>query len=411
MGKHSRESADKKKYIKSVNTEFESIEIDESKKKFLKFDVVLLISVILLSSFGVLIIYSATRFSLPLGTTDPMYYFKKQLIFLGVSIFTFIGLLTFDYRKLKKIWILIYLFSLISLVFVLFFGYEVNSNKGWIDLKFTNIQPSEFSKIFMVVCLAAVFSRWRSEKKSFVGFKKVILSLFVAFSTIILVLLEPDFGQAIIYFLVYIGILFISGANFLYLLGVVSITIGGIIAGIKLEIIKQYQLDRLLVFLKPNVKPEGAGYNLFQSKLAIGSGKIFGKGLFLGTQTNLNYVPEHHTDFIFSVVGEELGFVGAFFVLLLLGLIVWRCFYVSRHASDNFGSLLAGGIGFIILSQMVINVGMTIGLMPIIGITLPFLSYGGSNLLSVFMGIALVENVYMRRETRKDYEIAYEEYK
>ena len=408
MGRHSKEAVNKTRYI---NTEFESIDIGETKKKFLKFDIALLLSVILLSSFGVLVIYSATKFSLPSGITDPMYYFKKQLIFLGVSVFVFIGLLTFDYRKLKKIWIIIYLFSLISLVVVLFFGYEVNSNKGWINLRFTNIQPSEFSKIFMVVCLAAVFSRWRSEKKSLVGFKKVILSLFVAFSTIILILLEPDFGQAIIYFLVYTGILFISGANFLYLLGVVGITVGGVIAGIKLDIIKQYQLDRLLVFLKPNVKPEGVGYNLFQSKLAIGSGKIFGKGLFLGSQTNLNYVPEHHTDFIFSVIGEELGFVGAFFVLILLGVVIWRCFYVSRHASDNFGSLLAGGIGFIILSQVVINIGMTIGLMPIIGITLPFLSYGGSNLLSVFIGVALVENVYMRRETRKDYEIAYEEYK
>ena len=291
------------------------------------------------------------------------------------------------------------------------FGYEVNSNKGWIDLKFTSIQPSEFSKIFMVVCLAAVFSKWKAEKKSYVGFKKVILSFFIAFSTILLILIEPDFGQAIIYFLVYIGILFISGANFLYFLGVVGITIGGIFMGLKLDLIKQYQLDRLLVFLKPDVKPEGAGYNLFQSKLAIGSGRIFGKGLFLGTQTNLNYVPEHHTDFIFSVIGEELGFAGAFIVILLLGVVVWRCFYISRHASDNFGSLLAGGIGFIIMAQMTINIGMTIGLMPIIGITLPFLSYGGSNLLAVFMGMALVESVYMRRETRKEYEIANEDFK
>lgn len=406
MGRHSREEAAKNKYI---NTEFENADFGETKRKSLKFDIVLFLCVIFLSAFGVLIIYSATRYSLP--SADPMFYFKKQLIFLSVSFAIFIGLLTFDYRKLKRIWIIIYFINIAGLIGVLLFGYEVNSNKGWIDLKFTSIQPSEFSKIFMVICLAAVFSKWRVEKKSFVGFKKVILSVLVAFSTILLILIEPDFGQAIIYFLVYTGILFISGANFLYFLGVTGITAGGVFAGIKLGLIEQYQLDRLLVFLKPDVRPEGIGYNLFQSKLAIGSGKIFGKGLFLGTQTNLNYVPEHHTDFIFSVIGEELGFAGAFVVLILLGLIVWRCFYVSRHASDNFGSLLAGGIGFIILSQMTINIGMTIGLMPIIGIPLPFLSYGGSNLLAIFMGIALVENVYMRRETRKDYEIAYEDYK
>lgn len=406
MGRHSRELISKNTYI---NTEFEDVDLGTVKKRTLKFDIVLFLCVLILSGVGALIIYSATKYNL--SSSDPMFYLKKQLIFLAVSFGVFIGLLTFNYRKLKNIWILIFILNIASLVSVLLFGYEVNSNKGWIDLKFTSIQPSEFSKIFMVVCLAAVFSKWKAEKKSYVGFKKVILSFFIAFSTILLILIEPDFGQAIIYFLVYIGILFISGANFLYFLGVVGITIGGVFMGLKLDLIKQYQLDRLLVFLKPDVKPEGAGYNLFQSKLAIGSGRIFGKGLFLGTQTNLNYVPEHHTDFIFSVIGEELGFAGAFIVILLLGVVVWRCFYVSRHASDNFGSLLAGGIGFIIMAQVIINIGMTIGLMPIIGITLPFLSYGGSNLLAIFMGIALVENVYMRRETRKEYEIANEDFK
>ena len=406
MRRHSRELISKNTYI---NTEFEDVDLGTVKKRTLKFDIILFLCVLILSGVGALIIYSATKYNLP--SSDPMFYLKKQLIFLAVSFGVFIGLLTFNYRKLKNIWILIFILNIASLVSVLLFGYEVNSNKGWIDLKFTSIQPSEFSKIFMVVCLAAVFSKWKAEKKSYVGFKKVILTFFIAFSTILLILIEPDFGQAIIYFLVYIGILFISGANFLYFLGVVGITISGIFMGLKLDLIKQYQLDRLLVFLKPDVKPEGAGYNLFQSKLAIGSGRIFGKGLFLGTQTNLNYVPEHHTDFIFSVIGEELGFAGAFIVILLLGVVVWRCFYVSRHASDNFGSLLAGGIGFIIMAQVIINIGMTIGLMPIIGITLPFLSYGGSNLLAIFMGIALVENVYMRRETRKEYEIANEDFK
>ncbi|MCL6088017.1 MAG: rod shape-determining protein RodA [Actinobacteria bacterium] len=408
MGKHSKVVVSKEKY---VNTGFKDIDLGQTGKKALRFDIILFVCVIFLSLFGVLVIYSATRYSLSAGITDPMYYFKRQLIFLGISIFVFAGFLSFDYRKLKRIWIIIYTASIAGLIAVLIFGYEVNSNKGWIDLRFTSIQPSEFSKIFTVICIAAVFSKWKSEKKNSVGFKKVVLSLLIAFSTILLILFEPDFGQAIIYFLVYTGMLFVSGANFLYFIGIIIITAGGIFAGIRMDIIKQYQLDRLLVFLKPDVKPEGAGYNLFQSKLAIGSGKIFGKGLFLGTQTNLNYVPEHHTDFIFSVIGEEFGFVGAFIVIIILGIIVWRCFYISRHASDNFGSMLASGIGFIIMTQMIINIGMTIGLMPIIGIPLPFLSYGGSNLLSIFIGIALVENIYMRRETRKEYEIAYEDYK
>jgi rod shape determining protein RodA len=156
---------------------------------------------------------------------------------------------------------------------------------------------------------------------------------------------------------------------------------------------------------------EGAGYNLYQSKLAIGSGGLLGKGLFLGRQTNLSYVPEHHTDFIFSVIGEEVGFIGAILVILILGIIIWRCFYIASNSSDTFAMLLASGIGFIILSQVVINIGMTIGIMPIIGIPLPFLSSGGSSLISMFLGVALVENVFIWREVRKSHVIAYQEFK
>jgi rod shape determining protein RodA len=206
------------------------------------------------------------------------------------------------------------------------------------------------------------------------------------------------------------GMLFISGANLFYFFGILAATIGGFFGAVKTGLIKQYQLDRILVFLKPDIERQGIGYNLFQSKLAIGSGGLWGKGLFLGKQTNLSYVPEHHTDFIFSVIGEEIGFFGAILVILVIGIIIWRCFYIASRSGNSFGKLIAGGIGFIILSQSVINIGMTIGIMPVIGIPLPFLSYGGSNLLAIFLGIALVENVYLRRELRKDYEIAYDDF-
>ena len=389
----------------------EEINVDKEKKKTFKFDFVLLICVLLLSGFGLLVIYSATMFSLSDGVSDPAYYFKKQLTLLLVSIFIFGALLFVNYRRFKRFWIIVFVANVLLLISVLIFGYEVNATKGWIDLKFTSIQPSEFAKIFMIICVAAVLSKWRSEKKPVVSFKKVILSIFIAFLTIGLILLEPDFGQSIIIFIVFVLMLFVSGANFLYVLGVIGVTISGVFAGLRMGLIKQYQLDRLLIFLRPDVKPEGAGYNLFQSKIAIGSGKLFGKGLFLGTQTNLNYVPEHRTDFIFSVIGEEFGFIGAFITIIIFAVIIWRCFKIARQASDQFGFLLSAGVGFLILTQMTINIGMTIGLMPIIGIPLPFLSYGGSNLLSVFIGISLVENVYMRREIRKDYEIANEEFK
>ncbi|TET48313.1 MAG: rod shape-determining protein RodA, partial [Actinomycetota bacterium] len=209
---------------------------------------------------------------------------------------------------------------------------------------------------------------------------------------------------------IFIGMLFVSGANFLYVLGIIAITAGGFFGALKMGIIKQYQLDRILVFLKPDVSTEGAGYNLYQSKLAIGSGGFAGKGLFLGKQTNLSYVPEHHTDFIFSVIGEEMGFIGAFMVIAVLGFIVWKSFRTASSSNNSFGLLAASGVGFMILSQVIINIGMTIGIMPIIGIPLPFLSSGGSSLVSTFFGIALVSNIYIYKERRRDHEIAYDDF-
>ena len=227
---------------------------------------------------------------------------------------------------------------------------------------------------------------------------------------LVLVLLEPDFGTALIFLVVFLGMLFISGANFFYVLGIAAAAAGGFFGALQMGIIKQYQLDRILIFLRPEVSIAGAGYNLYQSKMAIGSGGLTGKGLFLGTQTNLSYVPAHHTDFIFSVIGEELGFIGGFFVIAILGFIIWKCFRIASSANNSFGTLMASGVGFMILVQVVINIGMTIGIMPIIGIPLPFLSSGGSSLISVMLGMALVSIVNIYRDTRKDHEIAYEHF-
>ena len=385
--------------------------LDREKRK-IRFDFILFFLVLAISSWGVLVIYSATRETLPGGVSDPEYYMKRQLIWLGAGIIIFIAIQFINYRKIQRYWWLILAVGIFSLVAVLLFGYEVHGSKSWIDLKFTTIQPSEFSKVFMVIVLSAIMSKWRSEKVSNVTFRKVAIASFTALTFVVLVLLEPDYGTALIYFIVFIGLLFISGANFLYILSILGLTAGGFFLALNAGFIKQYQLDRLLVFLKPDVSSmEGAGYNLYQSKLAIGSGGLLGKGLFLGRQTNLSYVPEHHTDFIFSVIGEEVGFIGAILVILIMGVIIWRCFYIASNSSDTFAMLLASGIGFIILSQVVINIGMTIGIMPIIGIPLPFLSSGGSSLISMFLGIALVENVYIWREVRKSHEIAYQEFK
>lgn len=383
-----------------------------NEKKVLRFDFLLFFFVVAVSSFGLLIIYSATRETLPGGASDPQYYLKRQAIYLAVGIVLCILVQFINYRKFKAYWWIVFIGSIALLAGVLFYGYEVHGSKSWVDVKFTSVQPSEFAKVLMVVCLAAVMSKWKSEKAHQMTFKKVILSLFVALSFIILVLLQPDYGTALIYFMVYIGLLFLSGAGILYLIAILGLAAGGIFFALNAGFIRQYQLDRILVLLKPDAYPtEGAGYNLFQSKLAIGSGGLFGQGLFLGKQTNLSYVPEHHTDFIFSVIGEELGFLGGVIIIIVFGIIIWRCFYIASNSSDVFAMLLASGVGFIILSQVVINIGMSIGIMPVIGIPLPFLSSGGSSLISIMLGIGLVESTCLWREIRKDHEIAYQELK
>jgi rod shape-determining protein RodA len=384
--------------------------LSEKKKRSINFDFILPAAVFLLSGFGLLIIYSATKFSMPNNVTDPAFYLKKQGFWLIGAVVVFALLQFINYRVLSGAWWILLIIAAAMLVAVLFFGYEVNGSKSWINLKISSVQPSEFAKILMVVVIASLLSKWPREKVNNVGFKKVAFSLLAAMLIIMLVLIEPDYGTAFIFFLTYMGMLFISGANFLYFFVIMSATVGGFFAAIKTGIIKQYQLDRILVFMKPDVQTQSIGYNLFQSKLAIGSGGLWGKGLFLGKQTNLSYVPEHHTDFIFSVIGEEIGFLGAIAVILIFALIVWRCFYIAANSKNSFGTLIASGIGFIILSQTVINIGMTIGIMPVIGIPLPFLSYGGSNLLAIFIGIALVENVHFRRELRPQYELAYRDF-
>jgi len=396
----------KDKYFKNNDT----VILPEEKKKSINFDFILPAAVFLLSGFGLLIIYSATKFSMPKGVTDPDFYLKKQGFWLIGAVVVFVLLQFINYRVLSRFWWVLLIVVVALLVTVLFFGYEVNGSKSWLNLGISSIQPSEFAKILMVVVTSALLSKWPREKVNTVGFKKVALSLLVALIIIALVLLQPDYGTALIFFITYMGILFISGANFLYFFVILSAAVGGFFAAIKTGLIKQYQLDRILVFMKPDIQQQSIGYNLFQSKLAIGSGGFWGKGLFLGKQTNLSYVPEAHTDFIFSVIGEEMGFLGAIAVILVFALIIWRCFYIAANAKNSFGTLIASGIGFIILSQAVINIGMTIGIMPVIGIPLPFLSYGGSNLLAIFIGIAIVENVHLKRELRPQRELAYRDF-
>ena len=227
--------------------------------------------------------------------------------------------------------------------------------------------------------------------------KEFAQALGIALVPMFLIFLEPDLGMTLSIFMIAVGMLLVGGASVRQMAVLGAGSLVAVVAALQLHVLKSYQLNRLLVFLKPDMDPLQSGYNLLQSKIAIGSGQLLGKGLFQGTQTNLKFIPEHHTDFIFSVVGEELGFIGGVVLLALFALLLWRAFKIAITARDPFGTMLAVGIVVMFFFQILVNIGMTMGIMPVTGIPLPFISYGGSSLMVNFFCVGLLLNIGMRR--------------
>jgi len=260
------------------------------------------------------------------------------------------------------------------------------------------LQPSEFAKVALILTLAAILGG-RGDRPLRPGPKRIALALGALGLVAGEILLQPDFGTMMVFVAILFGMLLTSGVRFRWLLVLVLIGSIGVVGMFKLNVLKEYQKERLTAFVNPSADESGRGftYNYRQSLIAIGSGGLTGKGYLRGSQTNLQYVPEQRTDFIFTVVGEELGFLGATLLLALLGLLVWRGLRIAAMARDPAGALIAAGVISMLVFQTFINVGMTIGIMPITGIPLPFVSYGGSSLIASFLAIGLLENVHMRR--------------
>lgn len=348
----------------------------------------LLLSAVLLSVVGILMIYSATR-----ADTPSTYYLKRQTMYFILAIL-FMGLSAgFDYRKIIPYAKLIYAAAIFLLLLVFLFHPRSGAYR-WIPFGFFDVQPSELAKLATIIMLATFSSDHNMDLGANKDFLRAIV---IPLVPMLLILLEPDLGTALVIFVVFVGMALVSGARARQMALLGAGTVASVAAGIFLHIFKSYQIDRLLVFIKPDIDPFGSGYNLLQSKIAIGSGQFLGRGLFHGTQTNLKFIPEHHTDFIFSVVGEELGFIGAAFVLALFALLLWRTLKIASGAKDAFGTMLAVGILVMFFFQVLVNVGMTLGLMPVTGITLPFLSYGGTSLVVNFVCIGLLLNIGARR--------------
>jgi rod shape determining protein RodA len=357
-------------------------------------DVVLVGAALALAVIGLFAIYSATHQSLAAVDLDPGRFVKRQLTFLGVGVIALMLAVSFDYRLLKVYAGIAYVSSLALLVLVRTpLGTSVKGSQRWFELFGFQLAPSEVAKLALIAMLAAVVSEIRGE----LTLRDVFRAAGLAALPAVLVFLQPDLGTSIVFAAILVGVLVVSGARGRHLATLGLITVGLIFAGFHVGLVKEYQLERLRAFLDSESAPAAARYNREQAEIAIGSGGLTGVGYLQGTQTNLDFVPEQHTDFVFTVVGEEFGFLGAGALLSLYSLLLWRAFRVALASRDPFGTYLAAGIASMLALQMFVNVGMNIGIMPITGIPLPFVSYGGSSLLLNCVSIGLLLNVNMRR--------------
>jgi rod shape determining protein RodA len=363
----------------------------ESSHPLRHLDPILIGTIILLASLGALLVYSATSH---VSNPSPFRFLRLQLLWIIIGLIAFGLTASFDYHKLKTYTPIIFAGSVVTLMAVLIIGRTALGAQRWIAIGPFTFQPSEFAKIGLIITLAAFLS---GKKEGLAPPRNVLVALLYTFILLLLVFIQPDLGTALVFMAIALGMLFASGINLRYIVGTIAIGILALPISIHLHILKDYQIERLLTFLNPAGDPAGAGYSLIQSKIAIGSGQLTGRGLFLGSQTRLNFIPASHTDFIFAVLGEEIGFLGAAILITLFGILLWRVIEVARTSRDLFGALLVVGVLSMLIFQIFVNIGMTIGIMPITGIPLPLISYGGSSFLATMIGLGLVMNVYMRR--------------
>ena len=353
-------------------------------------DVVLVFSVLAIAGFGLLMIHSATKSD----AAGAAFFVERQAMFCMIGVVAMLLVAVVDYRVIRDYAPVAFGTTILVLVAVKSpLGSSSKGTQAWFDLGPFQLQPSEFAKLALVVMLAAYAAVHRGE----LDLRRLGVVLGIAAAPMVLVYLQPDLGTALVFVAILMGMLLVAGAKVKHLAALTLIGVVAVVAVIQVGVLKQYQLDRLGAFIQPDKDTQRSAYNLNQSKIAIGSGGLTGKGLGNGPQTNLSYVPEQHTDFIFTVVGEELGFAGSSVLLVLFGLVVWRTWRAAALSKDLFGTLVCVGVLSMLVFQVFENAGMTMGIMPITGIPLPLFSYGGSSVIATFMAIGLVLNVHMRR--------------
>ena len=359
------------------------------------FDWSLLFVALVLSLIGVMTIYSATR---PVVDVEQQSFYLKQFYWIGISLICFFLIVSIDYRWIARSGYIFFGFGMVLLIIVLIAGRRGLGAQRWLDLGFLSFQPSEFFKIFFVMA----FSRYLSDMKqeAILGLKDLLKMGFIFFIIpAVLILKQPDLGTVMILLFVFVSMILTAGVRkkivvMTIIIGLISVPfVGNVLWGG----LKEYQKNRIVAFVNSNVDPRGVGYNINQSKVSIGSGGFFGKGYLKGTQGALRFLPERHTDFIFPVFAEEWGFAVSIVLFIMYLFIILRGFDTARRTRDLPGSFLAIGVTFMFSFYFIINIGMTLGMVPVVGIPLPFISYGGTALLSNFIGLGILTNVRMRR--------------
>lgn len=365
---------------------------------FAGFDPVLTVAVGILLFIGTLLVYAATRDWYAANGLDPEYYLKRHVINIAIGIMLAWGTTVIDYRLLRAYTPILWGLGVLGLLFVLIpgLGAEVNGAQAWIPLPGGfQIQPAELAKISIIVGLSMLLSE-RSHNSDEPTSKDVLRALAIAALPILLILLQPDMGTVFIISASVVAILAVSGAPVKWVAGLLILAVAGGIVATKTGIISEYQVKRLQAFVDPNADAQGSGYQLRQARITVGSGGLLGTGLFNGPQTNGRFVPEQQTDFIFTVAGEELGFIGSGFIILLYIIILMRAFGIARRSSDPYGQMVCTGVIAWFAFQTFENIGMTLGLMPMTGVPLPFMSYGGSSMFANLIGFGLLQNVHAR---------------
>jgi rod shape determining protein RodA len=358
-------------------------------------DYLLLAATLGLIAYGVTMIYFATRNDVP---GQPLAFVRQQLIAVVVGIVVAVVISVLDYEIYRRFQWAMYAFAVFIVVAVLPLGEVVNGARRWIDLRFTSFQPSALAMLLLTLSIGA----YLADRMDMLGSKRVTLvALGMVAVPALLVYQEPDFGSAMVMIALTLAMLFFYGTSWTHFAVLAGSGVAAFVVALKvlplagIHLIHTYQIDRLFVFLNVGHDPGGSGYNIIQSMIAVGSGAFTGRGN-LATQTALDFLPEHHTDFIFAVISERNGFVGAVALLVLYGVFIWRALRIATLARDMYGSILAGGIGVMILFQVFVNIGMTIGIMPVTGIPLPFVSYGGTAMITFVMFVGLLQAIHLR---------------